>query len=78
LLSEKGDVFGWGNSEYGQFSAAIGDEMQVNTPRHLPFLQEKTIRQAAAAGTMCGLLDGKYLLFCYHEFAYSSGFYFSD
>ena len=62
IISENGDVFGWGNSEYGQFSAVIDKEMQVNVPRYLPLLQHKRIQQVAAAGTMCGLLDGKCVL----------------
>ena len=35
-LSDKGEVFGWGNSEYGQLSSVTG-EQQICNPTHLPF-----------------------------------------
>ncbi|TMS36237.1 hypothetical protein L596_003450 [Steinernema carpocapsae] len=50
-LSDKGDVFGWGQNEYGQFSA-ITDEMQVNLPRHLPFNIGQAV-SAATTGSSC-------------------------
>ena len=34
-LSEKGEVFGWGNSEYGQLKA-LTEEQQISIPRNIP------------------------------------------
>ncbi|XP_026472586.1 RCC1-like G exchanging factor-like protein isoform X2 [Ctenocephalides felis] len=55
-LNDKGDVFGWGNSEYGQLCQ--GNEVQqVNTPRHLPFCRKLgKIVDIAAGGSMCGVV----------------------
>lgn len=39
-ISDKGELFGWGNTEYNQINGGDqSDEMQVCVPRHLPFLQ---------------------------------------
>lgn len=57
-IKDKGDVFGWGNSEYAQFSSAT-NEMQLNVPRRLRFANfQKKIVDVACGGTMCGVLDG--------------------
>jgi hypothetical protein len=61
MFSERGDVFGWGNSEYGQLASVAGGGTQVNVSRHLPFSSNTTFVKVAAAGTMCALIDGKYL-----------------
>lgn len=72
-LSEKGDVFGWGNSEYQQLNS-VTDEMQIHTSRKLSFPGLKKVIDIASAGTMCLLLDGVYILpnifliCCYVEF----------
>lgn len=63
-LNDKGDVFGWGNSEYGQFNELAGldvDDQQVHTPRHL-FSAEKygRIVDIAAGGSFCMALNGEY------------------
>ena len=62
---DQGDVFGWGNSEYGQFKM-ITDEMQLHTPRHLklPSTCGKIVDVAASA-TSCLALNGKGFFF--HE-----------
>lgn len=62
-LNESGDVFGWGNSEYGQFNELASldvDDQQIHTPRHL-FSAEKygRIVDVAAGGSFCLVLNGK-------------------
>ena len=62
-LNDKGDVFGWGNSEYGQFNKLAGldvDDQQIHTPRHL-FSGEKygRIVDIAAGGSFCLALNGE-------------------
>ncbi|KAB7503548.1 Williams-Beuren syndrome chromosomal region 16-like protein [Armadillidium nasatum] len=52
-LTEKGDVFGWGNSEYRQLSS-IDDEQQVSIPRKLNLKNiSGKIIDIAASGTSC-------------------------
>jgi len=58
-LNVKGQVFGWGNSEYSQFSM-VTKETQVNFAQHLPF-QCGHVTGVAAGGSMCALLNGMYL-----------------
>ncbi|XP_069106507.1 RCC1-like G exchanging factor-like protein isoform X2 [Argopecten irradians] len=57
-VSENGDLFGWGNSEYNQLSM-ITDTTQVNVPRHLPVDRCGRIRKAVAGGSMCAVLTEK-------------------
>ncbi|XP_062569071.1 RCC1-like G exchanging factor-like protein [Saccostrea cucullata] len=52
-VSERGDLFGWGNSEYGQLSM-ITEETQVSVPRHIPL--HHPVTKAAAAGSKCAVL----------------------
>jgi alpha-tubulin suppressor-like RCC1 family protein len=54
-VSANGQLFGWGQSEYGQF-AMITDEPQVPIARHLPFAIGHVI-DAAASGTACLVLN---------------------
>lgn len=63
-FSDKGELFGWGNSEYAQFRA-VTEEMQVNVPRHLKYdsLKDKKIVDAACGGTTCAVLDGKLIIY---------------
>lgn len=66
-LSQSGDVFGWGNTEYGQFNSFAGlsvDDQQIHTPRHL-FGAEKfgRIVDVAAGGSFCLILNGELLFF---------------
>jgi len=50
-LSASGEVFGWGNSEYGQLGL-VTDEPQLSVARRLP-LSIGLVRDIASAGTMC-------------------------
>uniref|UniRef100_A0A6J0UB51 RCC1-like G exchanging factor-like protein n=1 Tax=Pogona vitticeps TaxID=103695 RepID=A0A6J0UB51_9SAUR len=54
-VSEDGDLFGWGNSEYLQL-ASVSDSTQVNVPRHLPFKVGR-VKEAACGGTVNALLN---------------------
>ncbi|ESO86089.1 hypothetical protein LOTGIDRAFT_204579 [Lottia gigantea] len=56
-VSKKGEVFGWGNSEYNQLSM-VTEETQVNVPRHLPIAKDcGRIIQVAAGGSICAVLN---------------------
>ncbi|XP_067666214.1 RCC1-like G exchanging factor-like protein isoform X2 [Haliotis asinina] len=55
-VSDKGDVFGWGNSEYNQLSM-VTDNAQVSEPKHLPLRDCGKIIKAAAAGSSCAILN---------------------
>ncbi|XP_038052104.1 RCC1-like G exchanging factor-like protein [Patiria miniata] len=55
-VSEKGDIFGWGNSEYNQLNS-VTEEMQVYEPRRLPFSGVGKVVGAAAGGTICQLVN---------------------
>lgn len=55
-LSDKGDVFAWGNSEYSQLSS-ITDAPQVNVSRHLPIKHAGKVTMVTAGGSICGLLN---------------------
>lgn len=56
-LNDKGDVFGWGNSEYGQFQT-VTDEQQLSTPTKLN-ISEITgkVIDIASGGTVCMVLN---------------------
>ncbi|XP_033640149.1 RCC1-like G exchanging factor-like protein [Asterias rubens] len=55
-VSDKGELFGWGNSEYNQLNS-ITDETQVYEPRHLPFTGVGKVVGAATGGTICQLVN---------------------
>ncbi|XP_022083354.1 RCC1-like G exchanging factor-like protein [Acanthaster planci] len=55
-VSDKGDIFGWGNSEYRQLNS-VTEEMQVYEPQHLPFRGVGKVMGAAAGGTICQLVN---------------------
>ncbi|XP_074593164.1 RCC1-like G exchanging factor-like protein [Brevipalpus obovatus] len=55
--NDKGDLFGWGNSEYLQFNS-VTDDCQLNIPRRLPISEGKVIK-VAAGGTACGFVNDK-------------------
>lgn len=56
-LDEKGNVFGWGNSEYNQI-LVNSDEQQINKPIHLSFLKDLgKIIDIAAGGSFCSVLN---------------------
>jgi len=55
---DDGNVFGWGNSEYGQFEM-VTNEPQVNLPIHLPLNADTGhVKAVASAGTKCAVLNG--------------------
>lgn len=57
-LDDKGEVFGWGNSEYSQFNLLAGcDDFQFNIPKHLKLRIPGKVVDVAAGGTMCAVLN---------------------
>ena len=65
-LTDNGSVFGWGNSEYGQFMS-VTHEQQLSYPTHLPFQGLGKVVDIASGGTTCMLLteDGKVYVWGY-------------
>lgn len=60
MFVDKGELFGWGNNEYDQLSeSASVDDMQVSVARHLRLTNIGRIVKAAAAGSMCAVLNGR-------------------
>lgn len=59
FILDSGQVFGWGNSEYGQLNM-VTPQTQVNVSRHLKLesIVGKTV-SVGAGGSMCGLVNGK-------------------
>ncbi|XP_069470852.1 RCC1-like G exchanging factor-like protein [Ambystoma mexicanum] len=55
-VSEDGEIFGWGNSEYLQL-AVITESTQLNVPRHLPFKEVGKVKQVVCGGTGSALLN---------------------
>lgn len=53
-MSDSGDLFGWGNSEYGQFGRQT-DDKQMCFARNLNFPFGK-VKAVASGGTMCGVV----------------------
>ncbi|EDS31905.1 williams-Beuren syndrome chromosome region 16 protein [Culex quinquefasciatus] len=57
-LNDRGEVFGWGNTEYGQLLPDGDETPQINSPRHLTFLQDcGRIVDIAAGGSYCLALN---------------------
>ncbi|XP_064473333.1 RCC1-like G exchanging factor-like protein isoform X2 [Ornithodoros turicata] len=54
-ISEKGELFGWGNSEYGQFSA-VTNSQQLTKAVHLKF-PHGPVRWATSSGTACAVVN---------------------
>lgn len=55
---DKGKVFGWGNSEYGQLPAK--DSYQINIATELDIFQDVgRIIDVAVGGCFCMVLNGK-------------------
>jgi len=55
-LNSRGEVFGWGNSEYSQFGL-VTDEQQLHTPTHLQLgLGNEKVVDVASGGTTCTIL----------------------
>ncbi|OWA52315.1 Williams-Beuren syndrome chromosomal region 16 protein-like protein [Hypsibius exemplaris] len=61
-LSDKGQVFGWGNSEYKQL-AVVSDLPQTSVPVHLSFADIGKVVSVSAGGTVCGLVNDQGLAF---------------
>jgi RCC1-like G exchanging factor-like protein len=61
-LSDKGELFGWGNNEYNQLAMSGSNEPQIGVPMHLkiPNFVKMPIKSIAASGTHCLILDGDY------------------
>ncbi|XP_064597362.1 RCC1-like G exchanging factor-like protein [Liolophura sinensis] len=57
-LSENGDVFGWGNSEYNQLSM-VSQDTQVAVAKHLPMRGLGRVSMVASGGSICGVLNDK-------------------
>ncbi|KAF5271031.1 hypothetical protein FQR65_LT05381 [Abscondita terminalis] len=56
-LNDKGDVFGWGNTEYGQISTKDGSQ-QVCSPTYLNMCKRLgRIKDIAAGGSFCMVLN---------------------
>ncbi|KAG8452004.1 hypothetical protein GDO86_003979 [Hymenochirus boettgeri] len=55
-VSDDGNLFGWGNSEYLQLTC-VTDSTQVNVPHHLPFQHLGKVKQVACGGTGCAALN---------------------
>lgn len=57
-ISDKNQVFGWGNSEYNQLDLSGGIQ-QINTPIHLKMTEEcGKIVDVANGGSACMVLNG--------------------
>lgn len=61
-LNDKGDVFGWGNSEYCQFNM-VTDEQQLNTPIKLNLAGVGKVIDVASGGSMCMVLNDQHDVF---------------
>ncbi|XP_014666204.1 PREDICTED: Williams-Beuren syndrome chromosomal region 16 protein homolog isoform X2 [Priapulus caudatus] len=55
-LSDSGEIYGWGSSEYYQLSS-VTEEIQVNVPRHLPIHRCGKAIQVAVTETVCAFLN---------------------
>nr|XP_061818729.1 RCC1-like G exchanging factor-like protein isoform X2 [Nerophis lumbriciformis] len=55
-VSEDGQLYGWGNSEYRQL-ASITEATQINVPRHVPLRGCGKVVQAACGGTQVAVLN---------------------
>lgn len=56
-LNDKGEVFGWGNSEYGQISQVEGVQ-QINVPTNLKYFDGiGKVTDIAASGSSCAVLN---------------------
>ncbi|KAH8266469.1 hypothetical protein KR044_001514 [Drosophila immigrans] len=63
-LNEHGDVFGWGNSEYGQLDDSPDAEMQINSPRALQLTKGiGKVKEVAAGGSFCMALNDQGLVY---------------
>jgi len=60
FVSEKGDLFGWGNSEYGQLLKP--NTTQIYSPIQLQVPQIGPIVDIATGGSFCAALNGKFVV----------------
>ncbi|VEN64728.1 unnamed protein product [Callosobruchus maculatus] len=52
-VNDKGEVFGWGNTEYGQLTLSDGSQ-QVATPTHMKILEQVgKVKSVASGGSFC-------------------------
>ena len=58
LIIDRGEVFGWGNSEYGQLSS-VTEEQQMSNPTKLSLPGIGKIIDIASGGSICLILNGK-------------------
>ena len=59
-FADKGDVFGWGNSEYLQFDSVTAHE-QLNVPRRLPIdASIGKVLRVSAGSSACALLNERH------------------
>lgn len=62
FISDKGDVFGWGNNEYSQMPLP-NDSQQISTPTYIKMLEYLgKIKTVASGGSFCVALNGKVIL----------------
>lgn len=58
FVLDRGELFGWGNSEYGQL-ASDTDAQQINTPKYVQMAKAcGKIVDIAAGGSFCLALNG--------------------
>ncbi|EDW65030.2 RCC1-like G exchanging factor-like protein [Drosophila virilis] len=63
-LNEHGDVFGWGNSEYGQLDDSPDAAPQICTPRALQLTKGiGKVKDVAAGGSFCMALNDQGLVY---------------
>ncbi|KAM8718163.1 hypothetical protein ACLKA7_004811 [Drosophila subpalustris] len=63
-LNDHGDVFGWGNSEYGQLDDSPDAQMQLCTPRALKLTKHMgRVKDVAAGGSFCMALNDQGLVY---------------
>ncbi|ESO04408.1 hypothetical protein HELRODRAFT_79114 [Helobdella robusta] len=63
-VSEKGDLFGWGNNEYDQLEIVAPDETQLHTPRHVRLRPDVgPVKKTCTAGSTCAILNRKGLVY---------------
>lgn len=64
MVTDKGNVFGWGNSEYAQLLME-GENQQINIATELSALKKLGhIVDIACGGCFCMVLNSKYLSNC--------------
>lgn len=60
MKTDKGEVFGWGNSEYGQLPCTE-DNQQINKPRYVECTKGLgRIVDIASGGSICLVLNGEF------------------